>query len=92
MMVSLACDRELTPDDFKILGPFRQLYQQLRESIRDDVPLRWDSSTDKDYVSFKTLAPKVASLVSGKSDQKLSDEYSPSDALKEITANKWEYT
>jgi hypothetical protein len=64
VFVSLAASqRSLTNDDIETLGRFRQRYQQLRESIRDNVPLKWDHSEHPDYVEFKALAPQVAAII-----------------------------
>jgi len=55
--------REVTDKkDVETLGRFRHRYQQLRQSIRDNVPLPWDHSEYSDYVEFKTLAPQVAAI------------------------------
>jgi hypothetical protein len=64
-LVRLASERSLTKKDVETLGRFRQRFQQLRESIRDNVPLEWDHSEHSDYVEFKTLAPQVAALIIG---------------------------
>ncbi|MBF0368176.1 MAG: hypothetical protein HQL52_01860 [Magnetococcales bacterium] len=89
-LVRIACERSLTNSDIEVLGKFRQLYQQLRQSIRDRKPLKWDSSEHPDYVAFKTLAPKVASLIVNHSGASPQVE-EPSEALKKITSNKWEH-
>jgi len=64
-LVRLASERRLTPGDIETLGRFRQRYQQLRECIRDNVPLEWDHSEHPDYLEFKTLAPQVAAIIAG---------------------------
>jgi hypothetical protein len=64
-LVRLASERSLTNKDIDTLGHFRQLYQQLREAIRDNKPLAWDHSEHPDYVQFKTLAPQVAAIIIG---------------------------
>lgn len=90
LLVGIVSDRKLSDDDIKTLGMFRQGYQQLRESIRDDKPLEWNSSTDPEYVEFKALSPKVKSII-------VKDEYpgrvsanEAAEQLKRITSNKWE--
>ena len=42
------------------LGRFRQVYQQLRETIRGNEALNWDWSEHPIYMAFKCLAPVVA--------------------------------
>ena len=58
-LVRLASEKRLTSDEITKLGRFRQRYQQLRECIRDNVPLEWDHSEHPDYLDFKTLAPQL---------------------------------
>jgi hypothetical protein len=87
--VRLATEKTLSKADIVRLGQFRQLYQQLRESIRDNKPLGWDWADHPDYVAFKSLAPEIAALI-------LSDQTKPldgvkgADALLAITSNRWE--
>ncbi len=58
-LVRLVSEKELQSEDVKMLGQFRQLYQELRQSIRDNKALRWDSAEDPHYVAFKERAPKL---------------------------------
>jgi hypothetical protein len=86
MFVGLAASqRSLASDDIETLGRFRQRYQQLREVIRDNVPLKWHSADNPEYVEFKTLAPQVAAIIvrSGRVRQEL---------LLKITSNVYEVT
>ena len=64
-LVRLASEKTLMGKDIDTLGRFRQRYQQLRESIRDNVPLAWDHSEHPDYLEFKRLAPQVAAIIVG---------------------------
>jgi hypothetical protein len=64
-LVRLASEKSLDKKDVETLGRFRQRYQQLRECIRDNVPLEWDHSEHSDYVEFKMLAPQVAAIIVG---------------------------
>lgn len=84
-LVRLTCEKSLEEIDIKTLGRFRQLYQELRETIRDGRPLDWNNSEDPDYLEFKTLAPKIAALIVGKPINNKS-----SIALIEITSNRHE--
>lgn len=64
LFVSVAASqRSLANDEIETLGRFRQRYQQLREVIRDNVPLKWDHAEHPEYVEFKTLAPQVAAII-----------------------------
>lgn len=87
-LVRLACERSLGARDVELLGRFRQLYQRLRESIRDDRPLAWDHAEHPEYVAFKTLAPQVAALIVGR-DAAIANRGDRSTALLDITSNRW---
>jgi len=78
-----ASQRSLANNELETLGRFRQRYQQLREAIRDNVPLNWDHSEHPDYNEFKSLAPQVAAIIvrSGRVRQEL---------LLKITSNVYE--
>ena len=60
IFVRLASQRRLLENEIKLLQQFRQIYQSLREAIRDDQPLIWDSSDHPQYLAFKRLATGVA--------------------------------
>jgi len=82
-LVRLVSEKDLRSEDVKMLGEFRQLYQELRQSIRDGKALRWDSSDDPHYVAFKDRAPKIAGLIVGKGRV-------DSQTLFDITSNEHE--
>lgn len=44
LLVRLATSQPLTDEKIEVLGKFRQAYQSLRETIRDDKPLGWNRS------------------------------------------------
>jgi hypothetical protein len=92
LFVKLASERILPSTDWDRLGKFRQGYQTLREAIRDNQPLRWDSSTHPEYIAFKRLAIEVAMLIqTGVTSQSsvLADHVR---GLLEITSNRHEGT
>ena len=82
-LVRLAAERRLTQPEINALGQFRQLYQQLRECIRDDRPLAWDHSTHADYVRFKKLATKIAAIIAG-------EKSASGQSFLDITSNNYE--
>ena len=88
-LVRLACDRSLGPDDIEKLGTFRQLYQSLRQAIRDAKPLTWDHADYPPYVAFKELAPEIARLIVADDRPRLASGEA-SAALRQITSNRWE--
>jgi hypothetical protein len=64
ILVKLATERHLSPVETKYLGLFRQGYQQLRESIRDDSPPRFEYKVNPEYHLFNDLVCEVANIVS----------------------------
>jgi hypothetical protein len=52
-LVRLASERQLTEQEIEILGKYRQLFQTLREAIRDNAPLDWNFSQHPQYSEFK---------------------------------------
>jgi hypothetical protein len=83
MLVRLACEGDLDDPKVEVLGQFCQLYQELRESIRDNQPLAWDHSDHPRYLAFKRTAPKVASLI-------VKRQIVDSTILEDITSDRWE--
>lgn len=63
LFVRLAAGRDLSPSDIITLGRFRQGYQTMRETIRDNIRLAWDHPSHPEYFAFKQLATAVALLV-----------------------------
>jgi hypothetical protein len=68
LLVKIATERKLSPDEIRRLGRFREGYQQLRESIehRREVPFRVQYHPDNvnAYLAFKALSVEFASLLS----------------------------
>jgi hypothetical protein len=82
-LVRLASEKRLGTGEIAILGRFRRLYQKLRESIRDNQALEWDSSEHPRYLEFKELAPQVAAIITGQC------AIDP-EVLRKITSNIYE--
>lgn len=87
IIVKLASEKPLSETDIEILGKFRQGYQQLRESIRDNKDVGWYSHDQPEYLSFKKLAYLTACIILADKAKKHNE-----DALVEITTNTWERT
>jgi hypothetical protein len=83
LLIKLASEKPLTGEEIEKLGRFRQRYQNLREAIRDNVPLAWDHSEHPGYLDFKTLAPQVAAII-------VRSDRAQRDALIKITRNFYE--
>ena len=62
IIVKLATERSLTDQEIKILGLFRQAFQELRSAIRDGRQFPWNNGTP-DYVLYNDLAAKVARII-----------------------------
>jgi hypothetical protein len=59
----LASTRDLPQPTVKLLGEFRQCFQQLREAIREQRSLPWHSSEHPEYRSLKDHAAKILTMV-----------------------------
>jgi mechanosensitive ion channel-like protein len=90
IFVRLASERNLSDTQVESLGQFRQLYQTLREVIRDNKPLRWDHSEHPEYVKFKRLGAEVAYFIVTDTDKDKAAAGKHADALIGITANRHE--
>ena len=88
MVVKLATERELKDDDIEVLGSFRQIYQQLREAIRDGAPLKFTYGTSG-YVTFNDLASKISCIISSNKTKMCPKTEAPG-ILRKITAVKSE--
>jgi hypothetical protein len=89
-LVKLASEAALNESQIEMLGQFRQVFQQLRESLRDNQALKWNYSEHRDYISFKCLAVRVAALLGGDWALQNPTGDQASDQLMKITSNKWE--
>jgi hypothetical protein len=85
IFVKLSSERVLSESYIEILGRFRQAYQQLRESIRDNKDIEWWSHDQPEYLSFKRLAFLTACIILSEKHKDRTGE-----ALIQITANTWE--
>ena len=63
LILKLTAERRLDEKQMRALGLFRQAYQRLRESIREDKPLHW-TYRSSEYVLFNNLATRFAQMIS----------------------------
>jgi hypothetical protein len=69
VLVKIASERKLGPRETLLLACFREGYQSLRESIREDRRLEWWANHDEDddgarkYRAFKALGEHVATML-----------------------------
>ena len=90
MLLKLASERVLTSDQLSRLGRFRQGYQTVREAIRDDKQVQWDSSQAGPYLDFKEGAALIASLLKKCIWTRPPSQELARKAVCEITHNKYE--
>jgi hypothetical protein len=90
IFVRLASERNLSEGQVNSLGQFRQLYQKLREVIRDNEPLPWNHSEHPEYMDFKRLGAQVAYFIVSDEDKDKTAAGKHADALVGITANRYE--
>jgi hypothetical protein len=92
IIVKLATERELTDDEVRSLGLFRQAYQKLREQIRDALPLEWTHQTPE-YHLYNDLAAAVAAIISSNAPKEPTRANEAGSTLRRITAvrpSDWE--
>ena len=106
LLVRVASERNLSDRDCTLLGCFRQGFQSLRESIRNNedlrsrlrtagnqarLPVQWAGSEAPPYTAFKALAAFTANLLSKDSSPATKAETASSTLMK-ITSNRLEAT
>jgi hypothetical protein len=90
ILVRLAAERHLSPQDIAVLGSFRQASKTVRKAIEDNHPVPWYSDKAYGYLALKYLSVRVASIVARREPLKLPSAESAAAALRAITANFWE--
>jgi hypothetical protein len=90
ILIDLASKYRFSPSSLRRLGQFRQLYQQLRQSIRNNRALEWDHSDHPVYKAFKQSAPVIAYMIrTGRNvDGAISEQQT--NAWLEVTLNSHE--
>jgi hypothetical protein len=89
-MVKVATERVLEDKDIEALGKFRQRYQSLRESIRDNRKLDWSQSDHPEYLAFKDCSCHLASLIASIDHGRRPSAQAARNTLRRITSNVWE--
>jgi hypothetical protein len=91
LLMKLAIERRLTPENTEVLGKFRQGYQSLREFIQDGNSHSWGSSNYRDtYETFKSLSCQAGAMIFSNDQRQPPSPEAASKALGEITSKKWE--
>lgn len=88
LLLRLVGERMLSIEEVELLGKFRQAYHTLRERIREDQLIPWDSSDRPGYIAFKRYSCRVAELI----DREPSAQPAiiAQERFIELTDNKWE--
>jgi len=89
-LVKLSSEVILNDKEMNNLGCFRQGFQQLREAIRDNTQLEWDSSERREYKCFKHLAVQVSALLAGEWKEVDMPIGKAESQISEITSNRYE--
>jgi hypothetical protein len=92
VLVKLSSEVILEDKEIKSLGCFRQGFQQLREAIRENAQLKWDSSEKPEYKRFKELAVQVSALLAGEWKETCMPANTAEKQISAITSNEWEMT
>jgi hypothetical protein len=89
-LVKLSSELTLDEEQINGLGRFRQAFQQLRQSIRQNRLLPWSDSENPEYKTFKTLAVRVAALLGKDWQRNPPSSERAGTQLLQITSNRWE--
>lgn len=90
LFVQVSGSKKLTTRNVETLGKFRQGFQTIRETIRSNERLAWDSAEHPEYMAFKHLGAEVGHILSSGRARKSSDEKCNALFLECITCNIWE--
>ena len=95
LFIKIASEKSWRNDDWSELGKFRQAFQLLRNRIRCNESLGWNSSEDPEYLTFKRLACFVATRLNADESEDIykaynSDPCKAYEAFREITNNRHE--
>lgn len=89
ILLRIASEVKLTPEDIRSLGLFRQGVQQLRQSILKRKILGWTSSQHHEYLAFKRLSVDVSKLALSVGSAKPPTPDVARVQLEAVTHNKW---
>lgn len=89
VLLKIAAERTLTPDERVDLGNLRQAFQVLRERIQEATRISYGSSEHEDYLEFKRLATFIGNLLASRRGA-LPTHKEAYESFREITNNKHE--
>lgn len=90
LLINVASSIKLSNREAVNLGRLRQGFQQLRERIRDNEGIPWNSSDSCRYTAFKRLNTELATLLSRGYDSEGPNADDAHCAVVEITSNRHE--
>jgi hypothetical protein len=93
LLLKVSSERELGEAERDLFGAFRQGYQTLRESAREDLPVNWTGSNFAPYAAFKELASAISQLLSSDANCRWEAIRSPEsiESFRVITSNVYEF-
>lgn len=90
MLLKVASERRLLPEEQKNLGNLRQAFQVLHERIREEEPVSYGASEDPDYLEFKRLSTWLGTVLASATEWQPPSADAAYQAFREITHNKYE--
>jgi hypothetical protein len=93
LLLKVSAERTLGENEQDLLGAFRQGYQTLRESMRQDKTIDWNYSNYEPYAAFKGLACAISQLLSTERDISWNEAKSQvaMSSFRKITSNAYEF-
>lgn len=89
LLVQLAAERLLTSTDCDDIGKFREIFQSLRQAIRNNQKLDWAGGEDPKYLAFKALSCRLAHLIATSHESKGPSKEDAWRSLHDITENRY---
>jgi len=90
LLVKLSSERVISQHEAESAGLLRQGFQQLRQSIKQNVPLEWGSSDHPQYAEFKRLACYFANMLAIDHDFSQPSRDSAATVLRTASSNEHE--
>jgi hypothetical protein len=90
ILVKLSSELQLSDEELRTLGSYRQAFQQLRQSIRGDRKLNWDFDEHPQYAAFKVLSTRVAGILAREWSNAGPSDQAAAAQIRKITSNVWE--
>jgi hypothetical protein len=93
LLIRIVADRPLRdPDDLRILAGLRLSFKVVRRAIREDKPLGWRRSIDREYSALKAYAASTAALLSADRVGPAPDAVTARAVFQKIASGQYEPT